>query len=243
MNRPAVLVGGYLCGSRALAELSGGAPLLRDDRPVLEYAARNAISEHGLEIPTLRLLRRHLGAVEEILDHDTGPNERAASHAVREHNLADLACAVLIRRIESDVAAGRFDAVLALAREAQRANPLNHQAHRIAGGALIQLGRIPEAQLEFDAALRLRADDALALQGMAAVAHLTGRHEEAVSYYRRALELLPEDASCHNRLGAALVQLGRLAEAKREFAEAARLDPTDVSARNNLNQVQAALRR
>jgi tetratricopeptide (TPR) repeat protein len=243
MNRPAVLVGGYLCGPRALAELAAGAPLLRDDRPVLEYAARNAISEHGLEIPTLRLLRKHLGAVEEILDQDPGPREREAIHAVREHNLADLACAVLIRRIEGEMAVGHYDAVLPLAREAQRANPLNHQAHRIAGGALLRLGRLSEAEREFEAALRLKADDALALQGLAAVAQLTGRHEEAISSYRKALELLPEDPSTHNQLGASLGQLGRLAEAEREFAEAARLDPNDLSARDNLNRVRAAMRR
>jgi spermidine synthase len=243
LNRPEVLAGGYLCGSRSLAALSEGAPLLHDDRPELEYSARNRSTVWRSLRSTLDLLRRHLGPVDEILDHDPGPDALAASQSVREHNLADVICAALLRRIEGDVAAGHTGGVLALAREAQRINPLNHQAHRVAGATLLQLRRMPEAQVEFEAALRLRADDDLALQGMGAAAQLTGRHEEAVSYYRRALELLPEDTSSRNELGAYLEQLGRLDEAEREFAEVARLDSTDVQARNNLNRVRAALKR
>ncbi len=37
--RPEVLLGGFLAGPDALAALSAGAPVYRDDRPVLEYAA------------------------------------------------------------------------------------------------------------------------------------------------------------------------------------------------------------
>jgi Flp pilus assembly protein TadD len=240
LNQPQVLAGSYLCGPRELAALAAGAALLRDDRPALEYAVRNVAATQALELPTLERLRRHLGPVEDALERPPDSLARAGIEAVRERNLADLRCAALLRRAQDPALAGRPEVTLALARQAQEANPLNAEARRVVASALATLGRTDEARAAFREALQRREDDALAMRGMAMLAHMTGGTSEAIRYYRSALAVRPEDAASRNNLGAALAELDSLALAEHELAEAVRLNPGDASARRNLERVRSA---
>jgi len=242
LNRPEVLLGGFLCGARGLQALSSGAAIDRDDRPVLEYAAARVGESQSLELPLLSDLRAHLDPIESLFGGAAPADWAHASAAVRERNLDDIAAAAELRKVEPLRSAADYAGVLRLAESALRSNPDNAEAQRIAGDALVLLGRFEEAVTHSSAAVALRPDDAIARRGLAVALHRLGRFDEAISQYRVALELGGDDAETRNNLGAALGQLGRLDAARTEFERAVRLDPGNDGFRQNLDRVNAALR-
>ena len=117
------------------------------------------------------------------------------------------------------------------------------RAHAILGGALRQLGRLPEARAHVESALRLAREggvlltEARALDDLGRVAGAEGSHEDALDLHRQALSLRETvgnrqaEASSHLRIGETLLALGRRDEAiaslhrARELAEAAGAQP------------------
>ncbi len=244
LARPEVLWGGFLCGPDELAALAAGAPVYRDDRPVLSYATARVRPTERREVEHVALLRRHLAPPAALLPAGAPPALAAAAAGaaeIRDRNLRDLLAASHLRAVEGLQGSVAPAVLLARLEEALRLSPENPIAQRMMGEAQAMAGRAAEAVAHYEEALRLRPDDALARRGLAGVLIQTGRPAAAVPLLQEVLRVSPVDAAAHNALGAALAQLGRLPEAIAQFETAARLDPDDPDARRNLARARAQL--
>jgi tetratricopeptide (TPR) repeat protein len=85
---------------------------------------------------------------------------------------------------------------------------------------------------EFQTALRIKPDSALAHFHLGNVFHVTGRLPEAIAEYRTARQLNPDATDVRYELAYALAQIpGRVPEAIAECQELLRLSPNDGAAR------------
>lgn len=232
LARPEVLLGGFLAGPDQLAALSAGAPVYRDDRPVLEYAASGTRGSEMRELETLPLIRRHLDSIESAAPGLASDLARAAAR-VREQNLNDIVAAAHLRGTR-----GGIDEPLRLA---LAANPENFQANRLMGDALLTLGQLDESGHYYRQALAIRDGDARVHASLALVLLRQRQLDAAIEHYRAALTLGGEDAELRNSLGAALGLQGNLAAALEQFERAVALRPDFADARGNVEKARAAL--
>lgn len=104
-----------------------------------------------------------------------------------------------------------------------------------------RLGRLPEAELQFREALKIKPQSAGLLTQLAATLGLARKYDEAIPILEKSLRLNPKDPGNHNNLGVFYAETGKLEEAVREFSEAIRLLPDYTSAKNNLAAAMAQL--
>ena len=177
LHHPTVFLGSYLVGPRGLAALSAGAPLYRDDRPVLEYTSRDIPPEETREIPIVELLRGHLDPVADATDLALGPAERAAIREIRDENLGNLAARALLRRanvLANSLSSGEM---MALLREAVAQNSDSVAANLRLAQALMQIGRLEEARRHYSHALELQPQNQSAKAGLEQVQRRLERDE------------------------------------------------------------------
>jgi len=110
----------------------------------------------------------------------------------------------------------------------------NHFAQAGLGTALYKKGRLEEAVLHYEEALRLNPQEADLHSNLATVLCDLGRPAEAVQEYQTALRLRPNDAEIHFNLGTACEEEGQAGEALSHYQEALRLQPDFPAARHHL---------
>lgn len=265
-NRPATFLAGFLSGPRGLAALAAGAPVYRDDRPVLAYATSRVRPAQRHETANVDLLRRYLQPVTALLAEapstaavEAGQAGKAgdagAAAAVpdigallpeverrREQNLRDIVAISwlgYVGELKNRLGAAAIEQALG---EALRLSPENADANRMRGDALLMSGRAAEAERFYAAAGRLDPDNPLARRGLALVYLDTGRPAQAVPLLQGVLAQDPADAPAENYLGAALAQQGRLPEAIARFEAALRLQPGYREAQLNLERARGQWR-
>ncbi len=106
--------------------------------------------------------------------------------------------------------------------------------HLSVGGALLQAGRLPEAQAEFEAAVSALPGNGLAHSRLGDALRTRGEPARAIASYDRALALAPYLADAHTGRGIALEALGRATQAEEEYRRALTLDPNQPDANNNV---------
>jgi len=241
IGRPHALIGAFLVGESGVHAIARGAPLLRDDRPVLAYSTPAALHRRAGEAAIVAALRPHLAPFAAALSPGVAVDTAAAAQ-VRELNLRDLDASARLRAVES--ATDRTSPeVLAGIEEAIRINPSNVRAHRFRGDAMVYRGRLDDAVTDYERALAISPDDASARRGLGAVLLMLRRPQQAVAHLRAAVAARPEDAEATHNLGVALAQSGDFAGAAEAFDRTVRLRPGDPEARRNLERVRAALGR
>ena len=122
--------------------------------------------------------------------------------------------------------------------------PGSAKTHNNLGNALAQLpGRLPDAMVEYQAALGINPDYAEAHNNLgSALAQLSGRLPDAIAELQAALRINPGYAEAHNNLGLALVNsTGRLPEAVAEYEAALRINPDFPEAHCNLGNALSQL--
>lgn len=103
------------------------------------------------------------------------------------------------------------------------------------GIALVELGRMADAEAAAVEYLRLAPDQWHAHYTMARVLRtVRGRRQEALLHARRSVELAPDDADAHNLLGVVHRALEDRVSAERAYRTALSIDPTHALARSNL---------
>jgi Tfp pilus assembly protein PilF len=114
--------------------------------------------------------------------------------------------------------------------------PQNVRAHCSLGAALIQLGRLREAIVQLEQALRINPDYADAHYNLGIALEQTGNVLEAIKHYEQAVRMRinSDYAEAHNNLGNALVQVGKPEEAIGHYEEALRVKPELAEAHYNL---------
>ena len=238
LSRPSVLFASFLCGPGGLAALARGAPILTDDRPVLDHATVGVDERVPTELGSLAWLRKHLEPIQSQLSSPLEPDTLAAIATIREKNLADIAASATLRRV--DLEGGDIGSAFAFVSAALKQNPESAEAHRLMGEALALQGRYDEARESYQRAAAMRPDDPLPHLGLAFAFQRQGRAAEAILQYQEVLALDPAEAEAHNGLGAALGGQGDHDAAAWHFEQAVRLRPGDAEARRNLEMARAA---
>lgn len=113
-------------------------------------------------------------------------------------------------------------------------DPDDWLAHNNLGIALMDQGRMEEAEHHYKEALRLNPGRAEAMNALGVIQQSRGALPRAAAYFRQALELNPNYAGAHYNLGRALTQAGELTEAVQHLVRAAQLKPSYVEAYYNL---------
>jgi serine/threonine protein kinase/cytochrome c-type biogenesis protein CcmH/NrfG len=113
--------------------------------------------------------------------------------------------------------------------------PRSAKAHCDLGYILREQGRLVDAEVVLQEAIRLRPDNALPYANLSAVLREQGKLEEAVDRARMAVRVKPDTAMGHSVLGQALLYQGRVAEAETACREALRLQPDRFAAHLNLS--------
>jgi len=107
------------------------------------------------------------------------------------------------------------------------------------GGTLADQGKVSEAIEQYEQALQIKPDYAVAhyYLGVALwdIALATqGKMDEAIGHFKRALQIYPDYAEAHNNLGLALAAQGQLDEAVDHYERALQINPNYADAHNNL---------
>ena len=224
-------------GPGGLAELAAGAPLYRDDRPVLDYAAGQEFVG-GKETQHLDALRTHLEPVASLGQFDFSAD--ADIDKIRARNLAAIAVGDLIKQVyDPDLSE---EGLVERLEKALRLHPEHFEANLRLAQILTRQRRYEEARGYYAEAVRINALDFLAQQGLGLVLHRLGRSAEAIPHYRQALRLRPDHAETHHNLGVALGQQGDFSLAQRHLQEALRLRPGYADAQRNLARIIQAAR-
>jgi len=108
------------------------------------------------------------------------------------------------------------------------------EAHGLLGFYLGQLGRVPEAIVQFEQALRFDPDNAEAHHSLGVALGRTGKTQEAIEHFEQSLRIKPDYAEAHNNLGIILAHGGRVPEAIEHYERALRLNPDFAEAHYNL---------
>jgi tetratricopeptide (TPR) repeat protein len=103
--------------------------------------------------------------------------------------------------------------------------PENARAHTNLGIALAESGRVADAVVQYQEAIRIEPAIPAAQLNLCIALTRLGRPAEALPHGEAAVRMDPGNANAHVDLGLALVALGRAAEALPHYAEALRLQP------------------
>jgi Flp pilus assembly protein TadD len=131
-------------------------------------------------------------------------------------------------------ALGYFKDSETLFRQTLKVTKENYYAHNNLGSALYSKGRVDEAIVEFQEALRLKPGYAECHNNLGVALDSKGRIDEAIREYQQALRFKPDVAEIHHILGVNLGKKGMIDEAILQLQEAIRLKPDDAMAHNDL---------
>lgn len=145
-----------------------------------------------------------------------------------------LALGMIAQQAGSRLAIDLFGMVLA-------ATPDHIDAHFYLGNALLQDGRLADAEASYARALAVAADHADAIYQLGVIAHLQGRLDEAIARYRQAIALQPDAPAKLGNLGVALDAQDRFAEAAHCLRQALALDPQNAETFFNLGNTLKSL--
>ncbi len=107
--------------------------------------------------------------------------------------------------------------------------------------ALLQSGRLQDAELVFQSVLSMDPKNVNALQLLGIIQFQTGRSKEGEQLLRRAIKQRPNIADLHYNLGNMLDQQGKLKQALMAFENAIKLGLSNDQIHNNLGMVQSKL--
>jgi spermidine synthase len=177
LHHRTVFLASFLAGPRGLSAIAGDRKIYRDDRPVLDYATREFSPSDTNEIPIVALLQDHLDPVDALLNLELAPSDSASIQAMREKNVGDLVSYAFLRRTTVLSRTLPLAQQLALLRRAHGYNPKNFHVNLRLADLLMKQKRFPEARAHYSQALRLRAEDASARNGLARALRRIGPEE------------------------------------------------------------------
>ena len=131
----------------------------------------------------------------------------------------------------------------ALARHNVDKNPGDFEAHYNLASMLQAQDKVEGAIVEYEAAVRLRPQDATADNALGAALVGSGHLERGVGYLQAALKVRPDYFDARYNLGFALSQQHDFEGAAQQFRLALQLQPQDASAEANLGATLAQLGR
>ena len=162
---------------------------------------------------------------------------RGASHMCRAVLGVAAAGVLLALTTLSWVQAGHWCNSETLARHTVSVTSNNAQMHNNLGLALAEQGKLDEAAVHFNQAIRIRDYYVKAHYNLGVTLAKQGKLNEAIEQYAKAIEVDPDDPDAHYNLGNALERRGQVDEAIVQFEHAVRLHPDHADAHYNLGNV------
>ena len=129
----------------------------------------------------------------------------------------------------------------ALARHNVVKNPGDFEAHYNLAAMLQAKDKLDAAIGEYEAAVRLRREDAAANNALGAAMAAAGHPERAVGYLQAALKARPDYFDAYYNLGIALAAQDDFKGASQQFRVALRLQPEDANVEANLGAALAEM--
>jgi tetratricopeptide (TPR) repeat protein len=125
------------------------------------------------------------------------------------------------------IADGRVSLGLASLRQAAEVEPQNPLYRNAVGAVLLNVGRFPDAQVEFQKAVELDPTYADAFHNLGSAYAEQGKWEEAIGAYKKALAqtIYASPENTYNNLGYAYWALDRRKDAEDAFRAALQLEP------------------
>ena len=102
------------------------------------------------------------------------------------------------------------------------------------GTQLAEAGRLEEAILHFEEAVRLDPDSRQAHYNLARALEQSARPQDAIEHYHASLRLRPDDAASHYNLGRLLEGAGKTRQAIEHYRQAIAAQPDFAAAHTNL---------
>ncbi len=128
----------------------------------------------------------------------------------------------------------RWKNTIAIYEHTASAIPNNDVLRCYLGWFLMDQGKLDEAVKNFNEALQINPNFAVAHGNIGCVFVQMGKPNEAIRHFTEALQIEPDSAKVHNNLGAVLAQQGKVDEAVKHYTRALQLEPDFVEAHNNL---------
>ena len=126
-----------------------------------------------------------------------------------------------------NIADGRVSLGLASLRQAAEVEPQNPLYRNAVGAVLLNVGRFPDAQVEFQKAVELDPTYADAFHNLGSAYAEQGKWDEAIGAYKKALAqtIYASPENTYNNLGYAYWALDRRKDAEDAFRAALQLEP------------------
>ncbi|MFZ0293994.1 MAG: tetratricopeptide repeat protein [Candidatus Sulfotelmatobacter sp.] len=131
----------------------------------------------------------------------------------------------------------------ALAQHQVDKNPADFEAHYNLAAMLQAKGKLDRATDEYQAALRLRPEDAIANNAMGSVLLAQGHPEQAGPFLETALKTQPDYFDAHYNLGNVLAAQDNFEGASEQFLLALQARPSDANTEANLGSALAEMGR
>jgi tetratricopeptide (TPR) repeat protein/mono/diheme cytochrome c family protein len=135
----------------------------------------------------------------------------------------------------------RMELQEALARHNVEKDPGDFEAHYNLAAMLQVKNQLDAAIEEYEAAVRLRSNDAAANNALGAALASAGHADQGTQYLREALKSRPDYFDAHYNLGFALAQQNDFEGAAEQFESAVKLQPKDANAEANLGAALAEM--
>jgi spermidine synthase len=237
LNRREVFLASFLCGPDALARLTDGAGVYRDDPPKLEYLS--AKKQQKSEGAIVELVKGYTEPVGVVLNGTLDDEELGQIESVRRQNLRDIVAARL-QELSSSVGASpqaKQDGLKVLA-EALRWNQNSVRVNMRMGNALVELGQAKRGVPYLEKARQIDPENPSAYYNMANAMYKLGRYDDAVQQIQKSLEFQSEPLpDAHNNLASFLQAQGKYDEAAKQYRLALEIDPGFTDAIFNLGRL------
>lgn len=157
--------------------------------------------------------------------------------------MSPLRAQVVLQQALQHHQAGRLAPAAALYGEIRKALPRHFEAHHLGGTAALQLGKITEAAVLLQSAVRLRSTSGTTYMCLGLAQSQLGQNEEAQKNLRIAVRLEPKNHECWANLAASLIVAGMLEEAVEAFRRSVTLQPNFAQGWTGLGSVLQLLSR
>jgi tetratricopeptide (TPR) repeat protein len=211
-----------------LIDAAGAAQRGDEARILLESLARARPSSATIGVARARLLAALDAPAEAIIQ----------AQAVINRAPADPRGSEALASILAD--AGDLDRLVPLVEQMRRTRPDRDETWYYAAMASFLAGDLVTTVSHAEAALRINARHAPALNLIGSASAALGRHDRARQAFQASLAVNPRESTTYANLGLLEMAAGNRDRARAYFVEALSVDPTETAAREGLTTLRAA---
>jgi len=190
LQKQHVFLGGFLSGPQSLQNLTSGAEIYIDDRPLLEYIQVQDLEYHR---PLLELIENNLDSVSTVVEQKLSPAVIASSHRVREDNLTSILVDQYLERGNQLFDSGDVRGGIAVLSYAASLLPKHARANSQLADRFAQLEQLEKAVGFYVKAVNVDNDMVSAHRSLGFLFLRTNRVANSIIHFEEALRIEPQD--------------------------------------------------